>query len=84
MSALRSPSTSVLADLGNTVACLQSRNAREAFPFGITAVDGHLPNNGLALGTLHEISDGGAEAWRASLSPLFAAGILARLKGPVL
>lgn len=84
MSALRSPSTSVLADLRNTVACLQSRNVREALPFGITAVDGHLPNNGLALGALHEISDGGAEAWRASLSPLFAAGILARLKGPVL
>jgi protein ImuA len=38
----------------------------------------------LALGALHEICEVGTEGARASLAALFAAGILARLPGPVL
>jgi protein ImuA len=58
--------------------------ARIALPFGIPAVDDLLPSHGLALGAVHELCGDGPDAWRASLSTLFAAGILARLKGPVL
>jgi protein ImuA len=53
-------------------------------PFGIEMVDSWLPGGGLAVGALHEISDAGTDGARASLSALFAAGILARLPGPVL
>ncbi len=28
-------------------------------PFGIKAIDEHLPEGGLALGALHEVADGG-------------------------
>jgi protein ImuA len=57
---------------------------RTVLPFGIAALDAALPANGLALGAVHEFSDTGPDAWRAPLSTLFAAGILARLRGPVL
>jgi protein ImuA len=57
---------------------------RTILPFGIATMDAVLPANGLALGAVHELCGGGPDAWRASLSTLFAAGILARLKGPVL
>src|SRR3977135_2388766 len=58
--------------------------ARHALPFGIEAIDAVLPGGGLALGAVHEISEQGSDGARASLSALFAAGILARLPGPVL
>jgi protein ImuA len=57
---------------------------RPVLPFGIASVDAVLPSHGLALGAVHELCGDGPDAWRASLSTLFAAGILARLKGPVL
>lgn len=57
---------------------------RAVLPFGIASVDAVLPAAGLALGAVHELCGDGPDAWRASLSTLFAAGILARLKGPVL
>ena len=59
-------------------------HSRAVLPFGVAEVDAVLPAGGLTLGAVHEVSDGGAEGWRASLSPLFAAGILARIPGPVL
>jgi protein ImuA len=49
-------------------------------PFGIKAIDRHLPGGGLALGALHEVAGGGHGAAAA----LFAAGIVARTKGKVL
>ena len=49
-------------------------------PFGIPALDEHL-RGGLALGAVHEIAEVGE---CPAMAPLFAAGILARLKGPVL
>jgi hypothetical protein len=39
------------------------------------------PPAGLALGAVHEITEQGTDGARASLSALFAAGILARLPG---
>jgi len=57
---------------------------RRILPFGVEPLDAALPGGGLALGAVHEICEGGVDAWRAPLAALFAAGILARLKGPVL
>src|ERR1700753_3707784 len=55
-----------------------------SLPFGINEIDRWLPGGGLALGAVHEICEQGTDGARASLSALFAAGILARLPGPVL
>ena len=52
--------------------------------FGVTALDNRLPEQGLALGALHEIAGGSLGAVHGAAVALFAAGILARLKGPVL
>jgi protein ImuA len=57
---------------------------RSVLPFGIAKVDEHLPGGGLALGHLHEIIEAGPTSEYAALATLFAAGILARLPGPVL
>lgn len=53
-------------------------------PFGIEAVDRRLPGGGLSLGALHEVAGGGAGALNGAAAALFAAGIMARLDGPVL
>lgn len=55
-----------------------------ALPFGLSTVDQHLPDGGLRLGHLHEILEGGPASEYAGLATLFAAGIAARLRGPVL
>jgi hypothetical protein len=57
---------------------------RRTLAFGIEAIDRALPGGGLALGAVHEITEQGTDGARASLSALFAAGILARLPGPVI
>ncbi len=61
-----------------------ARAPRGVLPFGIAALDSRLPQGGLKLGALHEIAGGGAGAVHGAAAVLFAAGILARLKGPVL
>jgi len=53
-------------------------------PFGLEPIDRHLLGGGLALGRLHECMEGGAETEYAAAATLFAAGIAARLQGPVL
>ena len=53
-------------------------------PFGIEAVDRHLPGGGLALGAVHEVSAAGPEVEQGACAALFAAGLLARRPGPVL
>jgi protein ImuA len=53
-------------------------------PFGLPSIDGALPHGGLARGHLHEVIEGGAASEYASLATLFAAGVVARLSGPVL
>ncbi len=57
---------------------------KSILPFGIGGMDAALPNNGLALGAIHEVSEGGPRPSYASNAVLFSAGILARLDGPVL
>ena len=57
---------------------------REALAFGVPAMDAHLPGGGLALGAVHEISEQGTFSGYAAMAALFAAGVIARLEGPVL
>src|SRR5882757_6495564 len=57
---------------------------RTVLPFGIKAIDEHLPGGGLALGALHEVAGGGNGAIDGAAAALFTAGIAARTKGRVL
>ena len=76
-----------------TVAALRARiahlesaetHAREVLPFGVDRLDRRMPQGGLALGCLHEVAGGGAGAVDGAAAACFAAGIAARLPGPVL
>jgi protein ImuA len=60
------------------------RLQQKTLPFGVPALDVALPGGGLALGCLHEVIEGGPAAEYAATSALFVAGILARLRGPLL
>jgi protein ImuA len=53
-------------------------------PFGIPAIDNHLPGGGLKMGSLHEVSGGGNGAVDGAASALFSAGIAARVTGKIL
>ncbi len=55
-----------------------------AIPFGLPALDRHLPAGGIARGALHEIAGAGAEQEHGAAAALLIAGLLARLPGPVL
>src|SRR5580693_7945923 len=57
---------------------------KTVLPFGIKAIDQHLPEGGLALGALHEVAGGGNGAMDGAAAALFAAGIAARTRGQVL
>ena len=74
----------VVADLRARIRRLDGRAPRDraALAFGVPEIDGHLPEGGLALASLHEVSGDGM-AGEAAAS-LFAAGIAARTRGPVL
>lgn len=60
--------------------------AREqrVLPLGAPAIDTLLPAGGLALGALHDIAGGAPGIEHEAAATLFAAGLLARLPGPVL
>jgi protein ImuA len=57
---------------------------RAVIPFGIGAIDDRLPNGGLALGALHEVSGGGPDVEHGAAAALLIAGGLARHPGQVL
>src|SRR5580704_5995167 len=79
------PHASALSKLRRKIARLGTVGAeRRTLAFGIEAIDRAPPGDGLALGAVHEITEQGTDGARASLSALFAAGILARLPGPVI
>jgi protein ImuA len=52
--------------------------------FGWPPIDAALPGQGLALGALHEVADGGSDLAYGAAAALFIGGILARLPGSVL
>src|SRR5215468_1873060 len=76
----------VVAALRERIRCLEgrARHGRAVLPFGVKAIDGRLPDGGLALGALHEVAGGGNGAVDGAAAALFAAGIAARTKGSVL
>jgi protein ImuA len=77
------PASSVIADLRARLARIEGAAARHGvLPFGLTAIDQHLPGGGLATGALHEISGSPDLADDASAT-IFLAGIAARLPGPI-
>jgi protein ImuA len=53
-------------------------------PFGVVAIDRHLPAGGLLLGAVHELQGAGPDVETAAAPALFAAGVLGRCPGPVL
>ena len=61
-----------------------AKTAGTALPFGVGAVDGHLPGGGLALGALHEVAGGGPDVEHGAAAMLLIGGVLARLPGQVL
>ena len=61
-----------------------SGRRRSVLPFGLKAIDRHLPEGGLALGALHEVAGGGHGAINGAAAALFTAGIAARTRGKVL
>ncbi len=75
-----------LAALRSRIRLLERPAARDVrvLPFGIPAMDGHLPDRGLPQGTLHEVAGGGPDTVHAACAALFVAGILARVERPVL
>ena len=81
-----STSLPVLEALRERIQRLEGGAARRktVLPFGIKAIDQHLPEGGLALGALHEVAGGGNGAIDGAASALFTAGIAARTQGQVL
>ena len=61
-----------------------TQGSRKSLPFGVPALDRHLPGRGLTLGALHEVVEHGPAAEFAGSATFFTAGIATRLKGPVL
>ncbi|MDV3455813.1 damage-inducible mutagenesis protein [Sphingomonas sp. HF-S4] len=73
----------VLAELRARIAAIEGTSApRAALPFGLRAIDRHLPGGGLAGGALHEVA-GSSELCDDAAATVFLAGILARIEGPV-
>ncbi|MBC7636146.1 MAG: damage-inducible protein [Acetobacteraceae bacterium] len=73
---------SILDELRARIARIQhaGRPTHAVLPFGVPALDRHLPQGGLALGAVHQVTD----APQSAAAPLFIGGILARLDGTVL
>lgn len=76
----------LLAELRERIAHLDGGGvpARPHLPFGVEAIDRHLPGGGLMRGALHEVSGAGEDFTHGAAAALFIAGALARLDGPVL
>jgi protein ImuA len=81
-----SASLPVLTALRQRIQRLEGGAARHrsVLPFGIEAIDQHLPEGGLALGALHEVAGGGNGAIDGAAAALFTAGIAARTQGKIL
>ena len=60
------------------------RPPRAVLPFGVAEVDRRLPDGGLPLGALHEVTGGDDGAIDGAAAALFAAGLAARTRGKVL
>src|SRR5215813_1272056 len=74
-----------LAELRQRIRFLESTDAGKGvvLPFGVEAIDAHLPAGGLQAGALHEAFGAPGEGF-APEPTLLVAGILARQRRPVL
>ncbi|KQZ55142.1 damage-inducible mutagenesis protein [Rhizobium sp. Root149] len=83
MSAVRDQ---VLADLRERISSIAGESVKRcgSLPFGVTEIDDILPGGGLAHGALHEFAGGGSGTVDGAAAALFAAGIAARTKGPII
>jgi len=82
---MRAGQREVLAELRQRIERIEGvYRKRASIPFGLDAIDGHLPGGGLARGALHEFIENGIASEFASCTTSFAAGVAARLNGPVL
>jgi protein ImuA len=77
-------SAAIIAQLRARVAQIEGLGVRHAaaIPFGLPALDDHLPGGGMAAGALHEIA-GSPELADDAAATVFLAGLLARVPGPV-
>jgi protein ImuA len=74
-----------LADLRERISSLEGGVAKRksCLPFGLPEIDRVLPGGGLSYGAVHEFAGGGSGTVDGAAAALFAAGIAARTKGPV-
>ena len=73
----------VLASLRARIAQIEGVGCRHAtLPFGVEALDRHLPGGGIALGNLHDIA-GSPDLADDAAATIFLAGLLARVEGIV-
>lgn len=76
-------SSAVLDNLRARIARIEGSGVRHpALPFGIAAIDDHIPCGGIATGALHEVA-GSRELADDAAAIVFLAGILARMEGTV-
>lgn len=75
-----------LSELRDRIARIEqaARPRGAVLPFGLLPLDAALPAGGLGLGSIHEVAGGGTGAVDGAVAALFAAGIVARVPGPVL
>ena len=81
------PQISQIESLRAQILALERRGSPTGpgtLPFGIDAIDRHLPGGGLTLGAVHDVQAAGPDTDTGALPTSFAAGILARRPGPVL
>ena len=70
--------TAVMAELRRLMPRMEEQ--RKALPFGLAAIDSHLPDGGLACGALHEIVPAAESCIAAAFG--FIAAILGCLSSP--
>jgi len=81
-------STELIDTLRVRIAGLERRHDRRPrspmLPLGLPAIDAALPGGGLGLGGLHEVAGAGPDSEHGAAAALWTAGLLGRLRGPVL
>ena len=77
-----------IESLRTRIAAIERQNSAQScsavLPFGINAIDSHLPGGGLRLGAMHELHGAGPDIEVGAAPTSLAASVLARLSGPVL
>ena len=76
--------TAILDSLRAHIAQIEGVTTRHpVLPFGVHAIDRHIPGGGIATGALHEVA-GSATLADDAAATIFLAGVLARLEGTII